>query len=170
MKLHLRIVIMLLLVGTTGSATAQPETDNRWRKPLDNRNQFPLTLLFLNLRPARAAVPGPNQRSFFVSMDYSNILVADKDDPEFLLLDSEYLRTDLRFDTGLGKGFAASVDVPFYLIYGGFLDPLISSYHKAFGLPNGARKEHPRTGSSISTKSMASICFAARVVRRPWAT
>ena len=49
-------------------------------------------------------------------MDYSNILVADKDDPEYLLLDSEYLRTEVRFGTGFGKGFAASVDLPFYLI------------------------------------------------------
>jgi hypothetical protein len=143
MKLHLRIVIMLLLVGTTGSAIAQPETDDRWRKPLDNRNQFPLTLLFLNLRPTRAAVPDPKQRSLFISLDYSNILIADKDLPEFLLLDSEYLRTEFQFDTGLGKGFAASVELPFYIVYGGFLDPLISNYHNAFGLPNSARGRTP---------------------------
>ncbi len=141
MKLQLRIVIMVLLVGTT--AVAQTGTGDHWRKPLDNRNQFPVTLLFLNLRPARAAVPDPNQRSLFINMDYSNILIADKDDPEFLLLDSEYLRTEFRFNAGLGKGFAASVELPFYLIYGGFLDPLISSYHKTFGLPNGARSRTP---------------------------
>jgi hypothetical protein len=141
MKLQLRMVIMVLLVGTT--AVAQPENEDFWRKPIDNRNQFPLTLLFLNLRPTRAAVPGPNHRSFFINMDYSNILIADEDEPEFLLLDAEYLRTEFRFDTGLGKGFAASVELPFYLIYGGFLDPFISSYHQTFGLPNSARGRTP---------------------------
>jgi hypothetical protein len=143
MNKHHRIVLLLLLIGTTGSGVAQSESGPSFRKPLDSRNQFPLTLLFLNMRPTRAGVPASTERSLLISMDYSNILVADKDDPEYLLLDSEYLRTEFRFDTGLGKGFAASVELPFYLIYGGFLDPLISNYHKAFGLPNGARDRTP---------------------------
>jgi hypothetical protein len=117
--------------------------DDTWRKPLRNRNQFLPALLFISLEPERATVLGKADRRFALDFDYSNILVSQTEERADLFLDAEYLRSDFRFETGLGKRFEISGSLPFYVMYGGFLDGFISAFHRALGLPNAGREKFP---------------------------
>jgi hypothetical protein len=130
-----------ILVAISISAQLGLADDDSWRKPLGNRNQFPPSLLFISMEPERAAVLAKGDRSLGLNFDYSNILVFRKTDREELFLDAEYLRTDFRFETGLGKGLEVRASIPFTIMYGGFLDSFLSSFHKTLNLPNAGRDD-----------------------------
>lgn len=141
--MHRRIIItaallLLVLGGRLGRAE-----DPSWRRPLSNRNQFPLAIPFLYMRPESAITLAAKDLRLFFNFDYSNIVIHKKNDQEALLLDMEHLATEIRFHAGLGKGVELGVAFPFYVMYGGFLDPFISGYHDAFGFPNEVRGQTP---------------------------
>jgi hypothetical protein len=125
------------------SANVGRAADDSWRKPLSNRNRFPLALLFLSMNPERATVLDKGERAFSLDFDYSNILAPQSSSQESLELDMEYLSATIGFRAGLGKGFELGAALPLFVIYGGFLDGFISAYHEAFGLPNTPRGDTP---------------------------
>jgi hypothetical protein len=75
--------------------------------------------------------------------DYSNIIQEQQTETEFLRFDLEYLRTLVALKRGFGHGLELGFSVPFYVYYGGFLDPFVSSFHDALGLPNFLRGQTP---------------------------
>jgi hypothetical protein len=137
-----RTLFLAVLAVSTSVRPAIAE-DNAWRKPLRNRNQFAPALLFIALEPERATVLGKGDRRLGLNFDYSNILVSQHTNGEELFVDAEYLRSDFRFETGLGEGIDVRVSIPFTIMYGGFLDGFISAFHRTFGLPNAGREKFP---------------------------
>ena len=143
MKTHRSInitaaLLVLVLSGRVGRAD-----DPSWRQPLSNRNQFPIAIQFIYLKPERATVLDKRDYRLVFNFDYSNTIIDRSNDRESLALDMEHLSTEIRVQAGLGKGFELGVWFPFYVMYGGFLDPFISSYHGAFGFPNEVRGRTP---------------------------
>jgi hypothetical protein len=124
------------------SPAAQTQDDS-WRKPLANRNQFPLALLFLDPEPESGFILSKGRKSISLNFDYSNVLLQENSMHESLLLDMEYLGSTLGFRAGLGDGIEAGLSLPAYTMDGGFLDPAISRIHEAFGFPNKLRKATP---------------------------
>jgi hypothetical protein len=135
----LALTFGLLFVSRLLSAAAE----DSWRKPLTNRNQFPLALLFISPDPERATVLEKGKRTLFMDFDYTNNLLLQDYPEESLVLDMEYLSSTFQFAAGIGKGFEIGASIPFYIMYGGFLDGFISGYHEAFGFPNNARRTTP---------------------------
>jgi hypothetical protein len=133
--------ICIIFIGII-SHTVQAQDDN-WRKPLANRNQFPLALLFLDPEPESGLVSSKGQKSISFNFNYSNVLLQEDSSHESLLLDMEYLGSTLRFKEGLGSGLEAALSIPLHTMYGGFLDPSISQIHRAFGFPNKFRGATP---------------------------
>jgi hypothetical protein len=117
--------------------------DLDWRKPLANRNQFPLAVLFLMPEPESGSVLAKGKKSFSLNFAYSNVLLAENSLGESLLLDMEYLSTSLGLRAGFGHGIEAGISLPMYTMYGGFLDPIISRLHDAFGFTNKFRSSFP---------------------------
>jgi len=132
------VVLTLVLSVPVGRAE-----DLSWRRPLSNRNQFPIALQFISLKPESATALTKNDFRFVFNFDYSNTIIDRSNDLESLSLDMEHLSTEVRFHAGLGKGVELGVAFPFYVMYGGFLDPFISGYHDAFGFPNEVRGRTP---------------------------
>jgi len=123
---------------------AEEETaSSSWRRPLASRNQTPMALLFVYLTPDRAASIGKGELDLDIVFDYSNIIQEQQTENEFLRFDLEYLRTLVALKRGFGHGLELGFSVPFYAYYGGFLDPLVSSFHEALGLPNLLRGQTP---------------------------
>lgn len=143
MSLRWGFVIAFLLLGLSEFGPIGLAAEDHWRKPLSNRNQFPPAFLFIYLKPERATVLTQQEASLTFSFDYSNIIVFQSDERESLLLDSEYLSTEIRFRMGLPKRLEIGAAIPFYVLYGGFLDSLISDFHKAFDFPNSTREQTP---------------------------
>jgi hypothetical protein len=133
--------VCLIFFGMA-SPTVQAEDDN-WRKPLANRNQFPLALLFLDPEPESGMVLPKGRKSISLNFNYSNTLLQENSTHESLLLDMEYLDSTLGFRTGFGNGVEAGISLPFHTLEGGFLDPAISKIHETFGFPNKFRKSTP---------------------------
>jgi hypothetical protein len=136
-----RLAVCLALAGIV--STPAPAQDDDWRKPLANRNQFPLALLLLDPEPDNGVVLSKGRKSLSLNFSYSNVLLQENSAHESLLLDMEYLDSTLGFRAGLGKGFEAALSIPFHTMYGGFLDPVISRIHETLGFPNKFRKATP---------------------------
>ena len=141
---------LLLSAWAAGAQTEAPDEkaeeadfDSSWRRPLGSRNQTPLALLFVYMTPDRAAAIGKGELDLDIVFDYSNIIQEQQTENEFLRFDLEYLRTLVALKRGFGSGFELGFSVPFYVYYGGFLDPIVSSFHEAFGLPNHLRGQTP---------------------------
>ncbi|MGH9462758.1 MAG: DUF3187 family protein [Vicinamibacteria bacterium] len=125
------------------SAAEIGESDDSWRGPVANRNQFPPAFLFISLGPERARVLGKGERTVSVNFDYSNILILQKSDLESLEIDLESLHAVFQANFGLGRNLEIAGRLPLYWMQAGFLDPFISDFHHAFGLPNYVRDVEP---------------------------
>ena len=132
-------------------------TDTSWRRPLASRNQFPVSLLFVSLAPDKASSLANGHTTVDVNFDYSNIISDQESENESLLLDLEYLRTAVVFTLGLPKQMELGYSIPFYVYYGGFLDPFVDRFHRRFGLPNFVRgqTENGQTRYQLVTTSGA---------------
>ena len=128
--------------GEVGDAERE-ESDDGWRGPVANRNQFPPAFLFLSLESERARALKKGAGTVLANFDYSNILVLQQTDSETLEIDLESLRALLQGRLGLGRDFEIAASLPVYWMHGGFLDPFISGFHHAFGLPNRVRDIEP---------------------------
>jgi hypothetical protein len=136
------------LAITATFAVAQQEeaaelSDSSWRRPLASRNQIPLSLLFIYLTPDRSGIVPRGQIDFDLSFDYSNIILAAEEESEAIRLDLEYLRTLLSLKRGFGGGLDLGIEIPFYVYYGGFLDPFVDDFHETLGFPNFLRGQTP---------------------------
>lgn len=133
-------------VGDSAKPTVENEagvTDSSWRRPLASRNQMPFSLLFVYLAPDRASSLPTGAVELELGLDYSNIIQGQQSETERVRLDAEYLRTLVGLRRGFGRGVEIGVSLPFYVYYGGFLDPFINSFHKTFGFPNFLRGQTP---------------------------
>jgi hypothetical protein len=141
----LRTLIFALSLCAPTVAAAQSETlDPRdWRRPLGNRNQAPLALLFVSLTPDGASSIDKGQLEIDAVFDYSNMIFHRETETELLHLDMEYVRTLFSVKRGFGAGLELGVELPFYAYFGGILDPFVSSFHEAFGFPNALRGSTP---------------------------
>jgi hypothetical protein len=99
--------------------------------------------LFVHVTPDRAGVLEKSDLDLDIALDYSNIIQEERTENEFLHLDLEYLRTLISLKRGFSHGLELGVELPFYVYYGGFLDPLVSGLHEALGLPNALRGSTP---------------------------
>lgn len=135
--------------GGTPEGLAIDAREPDLRVPLASRNQMPLALLFVYLPPEGARSLAPGDWALRLRFDYSNIILDQETERERVYLDSEYLRQELDVRRGFGRGFEVAASLPFLVYYGGFLDPLVDRFHRAFGLPNFLRGQTPNGLSEI---------------------
>jgi len=139
---------LLLSASAAAAQTEESSEENAgeessWRRPLQSRNQTPLALFVVYMIPDRAAAIGKGELHLDIVFDYSSIIQEQQTENEFLRFDLEYLRTLVALKRGFGRGLEVGFEVPFYVYYGGFLDPFVSSFHEALGLPNLLRGQTP---------------------------
>jgi hypothetical protein len=139
------VTLALSSAAPAGGEEAQKPApvEEQWRAPLTNRNQFPLAVLFLSLEPSGTRLLPRGASSFALDFSYSNIITLRESAEETLVLDLEMLRTLVRWELGLGRGFQVGAALPLYALHGGFLDGVISGFHEAFDLPNSVRRREP---------------------------
>jgi hypothetical protein len=143
-----RLTLWLVLTASLASAQTQNPYDEvdsspMWRRPLASRNQTPLALLFVSMTPDHAASIEKGDMDLDIALDYSNIIQEERTEHEFLHFDLEYLRTLISLKRGFGRGLELGFELPFYIYYGGFLDPFVNGLHETFGLPNELRGTTP---------------------------
>ena len=108
-------------------------------------------IMISNLSPLAALRGLPTQRQadvqlgsiVSVSQSLSNHFTVDESGDESLMLDgqTDVLSASLRY--GFDLDWDIEVILPWVQHSRGFMDPLISDWHAAFGLPNGNREDYP---------------------------
>ncbi|MCP3917554.1 MAG: DUF3187 family protein [bacterium] len=116
------------------------------RGPLHIRNQHPLALNVLSLRPRRAAVQERGSPGYAVDLAYASIFEVDDDltEGDEVSFDGELLRSSARARFGLGRGTDVEVEVAALYGTSGFLDSFIDDFHDATLLPGGGRSSTDR--------------------------
>lgn len=98
--------------------------------PIETRNHQAASLAFLRLDP-RGDLLAPGQRSLSIALSDANSLRFEGPFRE----DGETQRLSVRYGRGFSRG-EWSIEVPFLARNGGFMDPLIRSFHDLFGISN----------------------------------
>jgi len=88
--------------------------------------------------------PDSEGRPLDVSFNISNHSIFRRGAEEFLLVDGETYRLQLRFQQRLHDRIKLGVSVPWISHSGGFLDSTIDAWHGITGLREGIRPERPR--------------------------
>lgn len=150
-----RAVACSLLLAALPVFSQSPATG-----PFMQRDQFPVRMLFLGLRPdAGDLIPRRSVR-WSVRLDYANTyastfpvgdrLVADDyyqaapPDEYRLFVDTETLRVSVELDWRVASRVQVGATVPFLKHGGGFMDGLVEGFHGLLNLSNGGREWSPR--------------------------
>lgn len=124
--------LMTLTAAPSGAGAAAIE-----RFPLSDREPFSA---ILGIPDGWTDPTGP---AVELAWHIANNAVAQQSGAESLLLDGETHTVTLRLQRRLNPRLSVGVEVPWISHSGGFLDPLIDDWHRAFGLSQGIRPYLP---------------------------
>jgi len=157
--LHRAAVCGLLFLASPAFSQA-PATG-----PFMQRDQFPVRMLFLGLRPEAGDLLPRRSARLAVRMDYANTyastfpvgdpLVADDyyqaapPDEYRLFVDTETMRVSVDLDWRIASRLQAGMTLPFLKHGGGFLDGVVEGFHGMFNLSNGGREWSPRNDYGV---------------------
>ena len=133
--------------------------------PFMQRDQFPVRMLFLGLRPEAGDLLPRRSARWTVRLDYANTyastfpvgdtLIADDyyraapPDEYRLFVDTESLRVSVDLDWRIASRMQIGMTLPFLKHGGGFLDGVVEGFHGMFNLSNGGREWSPRNDYGV---------------------
>lgn len=121
--------------------------------PFTVRDQNPIYLQSLSLKPMRAEVLPRGALKVRLDSPYSNLFEQGSDGTSNLDLDMELWRPSLNVAYGLRDDLELGIEIPLLHFNGGFLDAFVQAFHNAFGLPNGGRERVPNNRFSYRFES-----------------
>ena len=133
--------------------------------PFIQRDQFPIRMLFLGLRPEAGNLLPRGSRQWVFRLDYANTHAVTRPvgDPgvagdyyqaaplnEYrLFADTETLRLAVDLDWRIVSRLQIGLTLPFMKHGGGALDGTVERFHRLFNLTNGGREETLRNGYGV---------------------
>lgn len=142
----LRLLLLAICASLSSSCTALLGTRAEdpapvVRGPLPTRNQHPVSLTFLHMRPRRAVALEPGQWEASVQGAYTSIYEAEVGAGQTVQMDGEIAHTAVRLRRGLGAHTDLEVEFAAAFASGGFLDSVVNHFHDWFGLPDQGRSD-----------------------------
>ena len=131
-------------------------------EPITTRNRNPVLTGFGLPLPFPGRLDDRNASALAVQLDWSSSATIQLVDGEELIADAETRTVDLVARHRLANGLALRLTIPWIYYGGGVLDPFIESWHKAFGLPRGARRRLPQDQVLIGYARDEEILFLRR--------
>jgi len=125
-----------------GAGAGCPAAEPWFYGPLAVPNQHPTFAPFLSPVPDTAGVLDDGEARLSFRLDLTNNIIRELDNGIIVDLDFETLRGTFDYRQGAGGG-EFSLRVPLVSRTHGFLDGVISDWHRLFGLPNGLRDNFP---------------------------
>ena len=111
------------------------------RGPLPTRNQHPVSLTFLHMRPRRAVTTAPGRTELTLQGSYTSIYEVDSLPGQAIHFDGELAHAGLSLRRGIAEGTDLEVGLALAFATGGFLDRFVDGFHELFHLPNQGRDE-----------------------------
>ncbi|MGC8667875.1 MAG: DUF3187 family protein [Chthonomonadales bacterium] len=100
------------------------------------RNMRPYNLLFLQIQPAPPDVLSAGHTRLRCQLDIANNLLAPVASPGSTVVeDNEIQRVTLEPAFGIGSDWEVSARIPLLWRNGGMMDPILSFWHRLFGIP-----------------------------------
>ncbi|MDO8461708.1 MAG: DUF3187 family protein [Deltaproteobacteria bacterium] len=132
--------------------------------PIPIRNQNPLYLQSLDLRPERPVVLPSGSYEVEMAAPYSNIFERRTSTTSGyqLALDMELLRNSFLFHYGFLDQFEVGLELPFLHFDGGFLDSFVQGFHNAFGFPNGGREDFPNDSFDYTIRKNGTTVYQVK--------
>ena len=121
--------------------------------PFTVRDQNPIYLQSLSLKPMRAEVLPQGVLQVRIDSAYSNLFEQGNDGTSILDLDMELWRLSLNTAYGLRDDLELAIEIPLLHFNGGFLDAFVQDFHRFFHLPNGGRDRVPNNRFSYRFES-----------------
>lgn len=116
-----------------------------------------MALTLMAFRPRRAETQEAGTWGTGVQVAWSNIEEIRRYDAkspnEAVAFDGETVRTTFRGRYGLNETMDLELELPFLWAGSGGMDHFIKQFHEIFGLPDGARDEHPDDQYDMSVES-----------------
>jgi Protein of unknown function (DUF3187) len=133
------------------------------RGPLATRQQQPMALTLFAFRPRRAVTQANGELGVGVQAAWSSMEEIRRNPPwapdESAVFDGETIRTTLRARYGLAEHTDVEVELPFLHASSGGLDTFLESWHSFFGLPGGAREQHPDDQYEMRVSDGADVLY-----------
>jgi hypothetical protein len=133
----------VLLVALASLAAHAADTDPVLAPPLPWREPAPLARLFLQLPFESPDVVPPGALALRLDLLYSNSLLEAQNDALALDVHVETAQPTLSLRYGLAPRVEASLGIPFFVDYGGFLDQTIQTVEGWFHAANPQRRLFP---------------------------
>lgn len=124
------------------SALAQAEDGAALRglmDPFAARNYNPFVHVYGIPAMAAASARGHGESSLALTLDVTSHFSDGRSDSEFLSVDGETYRLELRYERGVGNGWQLGAALPLVAHDGGLLDGFINDWHDFFDLPSLGR-------------------------------
>lgn len=113
------------------------------RGPITIRNARPYHLLFLQFLPESPDTLPPGKTRFDFQLDFiNNLLLPNPDGGARVIEDNEMQRVTLSWRRGIAAGTELGVFVPILWRNGGFMDEILSWWHRIWGIP-GRAEDNP---------------------------
>jgi len=138
-----RLCCVIMIVGSFGGAIralgADETTLPDGRGPIPLRDMRPYSLLFLQFLPEAPDVLPRRSSRYGLQIDVANnLLIPSPAGGATVVEDNEYQRLSFSWRRGLGGQTEFGLFVPILWRDGGFLDSIISAYHRLVGIPANA--------------------------------
>lgn len=134
------LTVLFVLAACSSMPGFSEDPRARVRGPLGARNQHPLALTQLALRPRRPLTTPRGQTALALGVAYSSIEEVDSEGAQVAAFDGELLRIAPRMRYGLSGRADVEVELPLLFTTSGFLDAFIESWHELLSLPDGGRE------------------------------
>ncbi len=101
--------------------------------PITYKNSFPLYLFFFSFTPDRVQTLSRGTSGFRLDMAVQNFIVDEEYDRYKTVVDMGVIKTSLNLSYGVRDNIEVGMEIPFYILYKGFLDSFILDFEKSIG-------------------------------------
>jgi len=148
--------LLVLICGIAGLCIIMPAS--AFDGPLRIKNQFPL---FMHLdSPVLESASTANSLS--ASLFYSSVFMNKQSLQWKSQLDMEIAELNFRYTRNISNHFEVGVEVPLLGLTNGFMDPLLNTYHRAFGFPNYGRESRPSDSFLYEVQHRGKVIISGR--------
>ena len=130
--MKIRLVLLIIFLFSTSA--------NAFQGPLKVRNLYPIFLHTDQPLLERAEM----KNSLSLSLSHSSTYTVQESAHWKIYLDMEITEFTIRFNRVIDELFELGIDVPIYILGGGFLDGFLEDYHSGIGVGDYGRKERPK--------------------------
>ena len=136
-------LLSTLCLSLSIASRALAQESHPEREPISIRNMRPFNLIFLQFNPESPDILPRSEKRYSLQFDVANnLLIPNGALGARLIEDNETQRLDFRWRQGIGRNLEAELEAPLLWRNGGFLDGILSSYHKLIGF-HGNQDDNP---------------------------